>query len=194
MSIPRFLVLSILVLSQAEAQEKMDPLSVIRQTLKYWRRIYEMYYEEMALGYCWAEYFLQLGKNMETMSMYPATLSHSNFGGVEDKRPRQTKGGTLVRDTSKDWIASSQRPRKHVRRKRSSGISSATGGTSILGKRVRKSDEMRPPVQKSAKSIDRLSLARVSSYSGRQTSGVFSSCECHVPVFSFIFVKRVWRH
>lgn len=113
-----------------------------------------MYYEEMALGYCWAEYFLQLGKNMETMSMYPATLSHSNFGGVEDKRPRQTKGGTLVRDTSKDWIASSQRPRKHVRRKRSSGISSATGGTSILGKRVRKSDEMRPPVQKSAKSID----------------------------------------
>nr|XP_034173236.1 uncharacterized protein LOC117601073 [Osmia lignaria] len=63
------LVLSLLMLSlSAEAEEMMDPFVLIRQTLKYWLKIYKIYHEEVALGYCWAEYFLLFEKNMKNVS------------------------------------------------------------------------------------------------------------------------------
>lgn len=63
------LVLSLLMLSlSTEAEEMMDSFALIRQTLKYWLKIYKMYHEEVALGYCWAEYFLLLEKNMKNVS------------------------------------------------------------------------------------------------------------------------------
>lgn len=63
-TIPPVLVLSCFLLVSpphaAEAGELMDLLALIRGTLKYWRRVYHMYEEEVALGYCWAEHFLHL--------------------------------------------------------------------------------------------------------------------------------------
>ncbi|CAL7946008.1 unnamed protein product [Xylocopa violacea] len=60
-TIPPVLVLSLLLvppLPVSEAGEIMDLFALIRGTLKYWRKIYQMYEEEVILGYCWAEYFL----------------------------------------------------------------------------------------------------------------------------------------
>ncbi|XP_078049438.1 uncharacterized protein LOC144476413 [Augochlora pura] len=61
-TIPPVLVLSLLLLSPAASEETIDPFALIRESLKYWRRIYKMYQEEVGLGYCWAEYFLRLGQ------------------------------------------------------------------------------------------------------------------------------------
>ncbi|XP_076379607.1 uncharacterized protein LOC143259817 [Megalopta genalis] len=61
-TIPPVLVLSLLLLSPAASEEAIDPFALIRESLKYWRRIYKMYQEEVGLGYCWAEYFLRLGQ------------------------------------------------------------------------------------------------------------------------------------
>ncbi|KAG6795418.1 hypothetical protein HZU73_09201 [Apis mellifera caucasica] len=72
-TIPPILVLSLLLVSPphtAEAGELMDLLALIRGTLKYWRRVYHMYEEEVALGYCWAEYFLHL-HGEETVASSP---------------------------------------------------------------------------------------------------------------------------
>ena len=54
-------LLPVLPLPAAEAGEITDLLALIRNTLKYWRRVYQTYEEEVTLGYCWAEYLLRRG-------------------------------------------------------------------------------------------------------------------------------------
>lgn len=88
-SIPPVLMLWLLVVSlplpPAEAGEMMDLFALIRGTLKYWRRIYQMYEEEVALGYCWAEYFLHHEEDA-TNATIPSSQSidPSNFLPVEN--------------------------------------------------------------------------------------------------------------
>lgn len=88
-SIPPVLMLWLLVvwlpLPPAEAGEMMDLFALIRGTLKYWRRIYQMYEEEVALGYCWAEYFLHHEEDA-TNATIPSSQSidPSNFLPVEN--------------------------------------------------------------------------------------------------------------
>lgn len=49
---------------------RTDPVTLLRQTLGYWRKIYQTYHEEVTLGYCWADYLLeisgQLSANLST--------------------------------------------------------------------------------------------------------------------------------
>ena len=83
-TIPPVLVLSLLLVSPphtAEAGELMDLLALIRGTLKYWRRVYHMYEEEVALGYCWAEYFLHLHGEETAASSHvlPDHAPHHDF-------------------------------------------------------------------------------------------------------------------
>lgn len=44
----------------------MDPVSLLRQTLRYWRKVYKVYYEEVTLGYCWAGYLLEISNELST--------------------------------------------------------------------------------------------------------------------------------
>lgn len=87
--IPPVLMLWLLLVSlpppPAEAGEMMDLFALIRGTLKYWRRIYQMYEEEVALGYCWAEYFLHREEDA-TNATIPSSQSidPSNFQPVEN--------------------------------------------------------------------------------------------------------------
>lgn len=80
-----WLLLVSLPLPPAEAGEMMDLFALIRGTLKYWRRIYQMYEEEVALGYCWAEYFLHHEEDA-TNATIPSSQSidPSNFLPVEN--------------------------------------------------------------------------------------------------------------
>ncbi|XP_071861097.1 uncharacterized protein [Bombus fervidus] len=80
-----WLLLVSLPLPPAEAGEMMDLFALIRGTLKYWRRIYHMYEEEVALGYCWAEYFLHHEQDA-TNATIPSSQSidPSNFLPVEN--------------------------------------------------------------------------------------------------------------
>lgn len=80
-----WLLLVSLPLPPAQAGEMMDLFALIRGTLKYWRRIYQMYEEEVALGYCWAEYFLHHEEDA-TNATIPSSQSidPSNFLPVEN--------------------------------------------------------------------------------------------------------------
>ncbi|XP_060821998.1 uncharacterized protein LOC132910366 [Bombus pascuorum] len=80
-----WLLLVSLPLPPAEAGQTMDLFALIRGTLKYWRRIYQMYEEEVALGYCWAEYFLHHEEDA-TNATIPSSQSidPSNFLPVEN--------------------------------------------------------------------------------------------------------------
>lgn len=87
-SIPPVLMLWLLVVSlplpPAEAGEMMDLFALIRGTLKYWRRIYQMYEEEVALGYCWAEYFLHHEEDAANATIPSSqSIDPSNFLPVE---------------------------------------------------------------------------------------------------------------
>jgi hypothetical protein len=65
---PTIPILSALLLSlisgSTEGGQRMDSLALLRQTLRYWRKIYRMYQEEVMLGYCWADYLLEISDEL----------------------------------------------------------------------------------------------------------------------------------
>ncbi|XP_043511715.1 uncharacterized protein LOC122529543 [Frieseomelitta varia] len=65
----------------AEAGEITDLFALVRNTLKYWRRVYQMYEEEVTLGYCWAEYLLRREHYARNASQFvdPANLEFDSF-------------------------------------------------------------------------------------------------------------------
>ncbi|KAK9306368.1 hypothetical protein QLX08_002890 [Tetragonisca angustula] len=70
-TVASILTLSLLLalpLPAAEAGEITDLFALIRNTLKYWRRVYQMYEEEVTLGYCWAEYLLRRERDARNAS------------------------------------------------------------------------------------------------------------------------------
>ena len=44
----------------------MEPVSLLRQTLRYWRKIYKTYIDEVTLGYCWTNYLLKISNEWST--------------------------------------------------------------------------------------------------------------------------------
>lgn len=65
-SIPVLLAL-LLALTSGSAEGgrwTTSPVALLRQTLRYWRKIYRTYHEEVALGYCWANYLLEMSDEL----------------------------------------------------------------------------------------------------------------------------------
>lgn len=79
---PTIPILSALLLSLISGStvggQGTDPVPLLRQTLKYWWRIYKTYSEEVTLGYCWAGYLLKIGSEL------PANLSASSPAATRD--------------------------------------------------------------------------------------------------------------
>ncbi|KOX75160.1 hypothetical protein WN51_14307 [Melipona quadrifasciata] len=75
-------LLLVLPLPAAEAGEITDLFALVRNTLKYWRRVYQTYEEEVTLGYCWAEYLLRRGHDVRNASEFvdPTPLENDSFG------------------------------------------------------------------------------------------------------------------
>ncbi|KYN31768.1 hypothetical protein ALC56_13907 [Trachymyrmex septentrionalis] len=55
-----------LILESTEGGQRMEPVSLLRQTLRYWRKIYKTYIDEVTLGYCWANYLLKISNEWST--------------------------------------------------------------------------------------------------------------------------------
>ncbi|KOC71149.1 hypothetical protein WH47_06210 [Habropoda laboriosa] len=127
-TIPPVLVLSLLLVPAAAARDMMDPFALIRSTLKYWLRIYQMYQQEVDLGYCWADYFLHREKDTMNGTMSrPVSVNPSNFLGDHG----------FPMDTSPSY----------ARRKRSYGVSNSNdeGISEILRKIVEESEKFLIP-------------------------------------------------
>ncbi|EGI63987.1 hypothetical protein G5I_07566 [Acromyrmex echinatior] len=55
-----------LILGSTEGGQWMEPVSLLRQTLRYWWKIYKTYIDEVTLGYCWANYLLKISNEWST--------------------------------------------------------------------------------------------------------------------------------
>ncbi|KAL6258000.1 hypothetical protein P5V15_011595 [Pogonomyrmex californicus] len=88
---PTIPILSALLLSlisgstEGGGGQGMDPVSLLRQTLRYWRKIYKTYNEEVTLGYCWADYLLEISNELS------ANLSAPPLATTGENRPGATK-------------------------------------------------------------------------------------------------------
>lgn len=73
------LLLSLIPGSTQESGQRTDPVALLRQTLRYWRKVYKTYQEEVALGYCWADYLLEIsGELSANLSSTAATGDQRN--------------------------------------------------------------------------------------------------------------------
>ncbi|XP_011643732.1 uncharacterized protein LOC105431318 [Pogonomyrmex barbatus] len=79
------LLLSLISGSTEGRGQGMDPVSLLRQTLRYWRKIYKTYNEEVTLGYCWADYLLEISNELS------ANLTAPSLGTTGENRPGATK-------------------------------------------------------------------------------------------------------
>ncbi|XP_031842051.1 uncharacterized protein LOC116431150 [Nomia melanderi] len=156
-TIPPVLVLSLLLLPLAAASEEaIDLVALIRETLKYWRRIYKMYQEEVALGYCWAEHFLHLGETVwNTPMSRSAFLSPTNFEFGKKKDVEESWSpftslnpinfGVEMNENTRENFYRSIHGKERVRLERSYGIFNSTEkyetGT-VSGKMVMKRNEL----------------------------------------------------
>lgn len=116
-------ILSALLLSlisgSTEGRQKMDPVALLRQTLRYWRKIYKTYHEEVTLGYCWADYLLKISDELSTNLSVPLLAAtgdrDTTIGATKSQRnpfPQNAMADTVMpfRETRKG---------KHLRGKRS---------------------------------------------------------------------------
>ncbi|RLU25222.1 hypothetical protein DMN91_003315 [Ooceraea biroi] len=125
---PTIPILSALLLSlisgSTESGQRMDSVALLRQTLRYWLKIYKTYHEEVMLGYCWAGYLLEISDELS------ANLSATPLAVTGD-RPNTSIGATksqqnpfpqnvMVHATSHGGA----RTRKHLWRRRSYATSS----------------------------------------------------------------------
>jgi len=117
---PTIPILSALLLSlisgSTESGQRTDPVALLRQTLRYWRKIYKMYHEEVTLGYCWADYLLEISGGLSTdLSAATGDRCNATAGttkGQQNPFPRNvmTYAATPLRETRRG---------KYLRRKRS---------------------------------------------------------------------------
>ncbi|XP_043583174.1 uncharacterized protein LOC122567998 [Bombus pyrosoma] len=121
-----WLLLVSLPLPPAEAGEMMDLFALIRGTLKYWRRIYQMYEEEVALGYCWAEYFLHHEEHATN-----ATIPSSQSIDPSNFLPAENDG--FEKEHWNHWgVIAIENRGPHYRSKRSYAIQSSTKKEGML--------------------------------------------------------------
>lgn len=100
---PTIPILSALLLSlisgSTEGGQRMDSVALLRQTLRYWRKIYKTYHEEVMLGYCWADYLLEISDKLSAnLSVTPSTAAtgrRSNAKSQQKPFPRNV----TVRET-----------------------------------------------------------------------------------------------
>ncbi|XP_025270487.1 uncharacterized protein LOC112639753 [Camponotus floridanus] len=135
-------ILSALLLSlisgSTEGGLKMDPVALLRQTLRYWRKIYKTYHEEVTLGYCWADYLLKISDELSTNLSVPPLVAtgdrDTTIGATKSQRnpfPQNAMADTAMpfRETQKG---------KHLREKRSH-----TTARSVISRFTNDSDKHR---------------------------------------------------
>ncbi|KAL6432162.1 hypothetical protein ACFW04_006692 [Cataglyphis niger] len=142
---PTIPILSALLLSlisgSTESGQRMDSLTLFRQTLRYWRKIYKTYHEEVALGYCWADYLLEISDELST------NLSASSLAATRDCNTTTVKATKSQRnpfpqnamDTMMPLIVRETRKGKHLREK----LSHTTARSAISRTNFNDSDEHR---------------------------------------------------
>jgi len=122
--LPTIPILSALLLSlisgSTESGQRMDLVAPLRQTLRYWRKIYKMYHEEVALGYCWADYLLEISGELSTDLSVPSPAA---TGDRSNATAGATKGqqNPFPRNVMTDAAAPLRETRrgKYLRQKRS---------------------------------------------------------------------------
>lgn len=83
------LLLSLISGSAEDGEQRTDPLLLLRQTLRYWRKVYEAYNEEVTLGYCWADYLLEIASKLPTNPSPTATYGDHTNTTVEATKSQQ---------------------------------------------------------------------------------------------------------
>ncbi|KAM0736272.1 hypothetical protein ACS0PU_010233 [Formica fusca] len=140
---PTIPILSALLLSlisgSTEGGQRMDSVTLFRQTLRYWRKIYKTYHEEVALGYCWADYLLEISDELSTNLSAPslATTRDCNTT-VKATKSQQNLFPQNAMDTMMPLIVRETRKGKHLREKLSH-----TTARSAISRFTNDSDEHR---------------------------------------------------
>lgn len=135
-----FALLLSLISGSTESGQRMDSVTLFRQTLRYWRKIYKTYHEEVALGYCWADYLLEISDELST------NLSASSLAATRDCNTTTVKATKSQRnpfpqnamDTMMPLIVRETRKGKHLREK-----PSHTTARSAISRFTNDSDEHR---------------------------------------------------
>lgn len=85
-----FALLLLLVSGSTEGGWETAGVALLRQTLRYWRKIYNTYDDEVTLGYCWADYLAQISVELwmnPSASVFP-TRDRSNTTAWTTKSQR----------------------------------------------------------------------------------------------------------
>lgn len=101
-------------------RQRMDPVALLRQTLRYWRKIYKTYHEEVALGYCWADYLFEISDELSTnlsVSLPVATGDRNTTIGATKSQQNPFPQNAMVDATMP--LRETQQKGKHLREKRS---------------------------------------------------------------------------
>lgn len=119
-----FALLLTLISGSAEGGLGTDPVALLRQTLRYWRKIYNTYHEEVTLGYCWADYLLQISVELSTnpSGSLSATGDRSNTTTGATKSQRNPFPENVMADAT----PSGETLREHLRKKRSHATARST--------------------------------------------------------------------
>lgn len=120
-----FALLLTLISGSVEGGQGTDPVALLRQTLRYWRKIYNTYHEEVTLGYCWADYLLQISVELSTnpSASLSATGDRSNTTAGTTKSQRNPFPENVMADVTRRGETLGG----HLREKRSH----ATAGSTI---------------------------------------------------------------
>ncbi|XP_050460597.1 uncharacterized protein LOC126856264 [Cataglyphis hispanica] len=142
---PTIPILSALLLSlisgSTESGQRMNSVMLFRQTLRYWRKIYKTYHEEVALGYCWADYLLEISDELSTnlsASSLTATRDCNTTTTVKATKSQRNPFPQNAMDTMMPLIVRETRKGKHLREKLSH-----TTARSAISRFTNDSDEHR---------------------------------------------------
>ncbi|XP_070164557.1 uncharacterized protein [Polyergus mexicanus] len=119
---PTIPILSALLLSlisgSTEDGRRTDSVTLFRQTLRYWRKIYKTYHEEVALGYCWADYLLEISDELSTNLSAPSLAATRDCNTTVKATKRQENlFPQNAMDTMMPLIFRKTRKGKHLREK-----------------------------------------------------------------------------
>ncbi|XP_020284962.1 uncharacterized protein LOC109855287 [Pseudomyrmex gracilis] len=116
-----------LMLGSAECGQKTDPVALLRRTLRYWWKIYKTYEEEVALGYCWADYLLgisdRLSGNLSASSLATTLgdcFNTSNVVGVTKSQQNPFPLNVMVDATTTTTTTTTAAALGETRKKRHS--------------------------------------------------------------------------
>ncbi|KAL0104030.1 hypothetical protein PUN28_017014 [Cardiocondyla obscurior] len=73
-----FALLLSLISAPAESGQEMDPILLVRQTLRHWWKTYKENSYEVTLGYCWADYLHKLSIGLPDLSYQPLVAARNH--------------------------------------------------------------------------------------------------------------------